>query len=66
MLDRNSLTQRGNDRYNVDKPGAEVDTMCVPVDVLRSALEEIWNLPCALANDPVVQDQDSGAHRCED
>jgi hypothetical protein len=50
------LTQRGNDGDDVDEPCAQVDAVGVPVDVLGTALEEVGDLPHALADDPVVKD----------
>jgi hypothetical protein len=58
----NELTQRGDDGHNVDEPCAQIDAVGVPVDVLGAALEKIGDLPHALADDPVVEDQDG----CDD
>lgn len=40
--------------------------MVIPVDILRSAFVQIWDLPGFLSDDPVVEDEDCGDDRSED
>lgn len=54
-----TLTKRGNDRDDIDSPGTEVDAVSVPVDTFRRPVKQVWNLPGPLADDPVVEDNNS-------
>ena len=40
--------------------------MVVPIDILRTTLEQIRNLPTPLPDNPIVQHQDGRTHRAKD